>query len=87
MPIRTPEERYTARPDMAHTSPVYVRVAGTRTFMEQDAQAILAIARYHAADVQNRGSFATDAQRAEAVAYFADAATRWEDLIAEHVGR
>ena len=73
--IRTAEEEYTARPDIAHTSATYVDVAGQAAFDPGAARELVGRFQAHAEDIAKRGVFADDAQRRQAVAHV-EAATR-----------
>ncbi|MEN1680840.1 MAG: CehA/McbA family metallohydrolase [Planctomycetota bacterium] len=69
-------------PDIAHTSAIYVDVDGKPRFQADEARVWIARMRQHIADINSKGRFANDAQRAEAVQYVEDGIAKFEELIA-----
>lgn len=65
--IKTAENRYTARPDIAHTSAIYVDLNGQSVFYPEDARFWLDRFYRHLENIRNRARFANDGQRREAL--------------------
>jgi predicted amidohydrolase len=80
--IRTAEDEYAARPDVAHTSAIYVDVAGKPAFDPAAAQELAGRFRAHAEDIAKRGNFAADSQRRQAVAHVEAATAVLEQRLA-----
>ena len=73
-----------AGPDVAHTSAVYVTVAGRPVFRPEAARHWAERMREHSADVAKRARFVNDAQRREAVGYIDAGVRLFEELIERH---
>jgi len=82
--IKTAEDRYTARPHIAHTSAVYVNVEGKPVFFREDAQFWLERFYRHAENIRTRGRFAHDGQRDEAVNHVMKGIRELEARLARH---
>jgi hypothetical protein len=82
--IRTAEDYYTARPNIAHTSATYVDVAGRPVFDPAAARTLIERMERHAADIAERGNFANDAQRAEAVGHVEEGIRLYRGLLEHH---
>ncbi len=68
----------------AHTSAIYVNLDGKPVFKPQAASFWASRMRDHAQDIAERGVFATDSQRDEAVGYIDDGADWFERMISEN---
>jgi len=69
---------------IAHTSAVYVTVAGRPVFAPVAARHWAEQMRRHSADVAANGNFANDGQRREAVGYIDAGVRMFEELIERH---
>jgi len=82
----SPNDNYSAiaGPNVAHTSAVYVTVAGRPVFAPDAARHWAGQMRKHSADIAANGNFANDAQRREAVGYIDAGVRMFEELIERH---
>ena len=76
-----------AAPNIAHTSAIYVNLDGKPVFKPQAASFWAKKMRIHAQDIAERGVFANDSQRDEAVGYIDDGAAWFERMISENENR
>ncbi|MGL4511802.1 MAG: CehA/McbA family metallohydrolase [Lacipirellulaceae bacterium] len=70
-------------PGVAHTSAVYVNVAGKPRVVPQAAETWIDRMRLHARDIKAKGRFANERQRDEAVAYVEEGIRLYEEIVAE----
>ncbi|HIJ73130.1 MAG TPA: CehA/McbA family metallohydrolase [Candidatus Hydrogenedentes bacterium] len=80
-PIHTAEEYYTARPHIAHSSAIYVDVAGRCVVKRQAVETIIERMKQHAVDVAQNGNFENGDQRREAVGYVEDGIKKYAGLL------
>ncbi len=82
--IRTAEDYHTARPHIAHTSAVYVHVAGRPVFIPEDAEFWLDRFQRHLEEIRTRGHFQNAEQREEAMAHVQEGIKRLQALLHAH---
>lgn len=70
-------------PGIAHTSAVYVNVAGEPRFQKSAAKLWISRMKQHIRDIHMKGRFANDSQRNEAIQYVVDGIEKYEQKIAD----